>query len=528
MLLKKICCCLSLVMSAAFAQNNLNEAAPAAPAAEPTAPVAEAPKADENTSTVSVFVKNPEEIKALQEDLKNLQTMAGGSNPEIDSLMQKANRIAEMNARCASISLTETLDSTCGHFYEVELPAFENKFMELTGEVRLGSMRMATTLEERTRQLASCSEALTSIVVSRDQLLRLRGNIYLEPINFDGDFDAEYNFTLSYDPARLEQQQRLANLWIEKCGPIVLRQSGNEFAPMFIATLKVKNDSLKKGGSNVKFMMNKKDLKLRIDMRRPMNGAYYMNGIRMFEKTLDASNTQSLLHFDIKNKKALLTLPKDSVIENFIGRKEFTKFKKTEMIGRWMWDADKLPEAVPQATPSEEAEAIAKGDEAEAMTKEDSLAYQKGLEELAQAEAAAKAEEEQRREAAIKAKKEELAKKAAEEQAVRDEQAKLAAEQAAAVADVPPSDKPVVRIIPLIASGVVLIGGSVMAVLFDSKAKKEVDDYKSFVESNPDPDYEAKRFDEHKESVKKDQRNRNIGIVGAIVGAVGVGLSFVF
>ncbi|MCQ2096461.1 MAG: cell envelope integrity protein TolA [Fibrobacter sp.] len=519
MFLKKLCCCLAFVSTVAFSQAALNEPAPATPAPAP-APAPQAGPASgnlssENGSTISVFVKSPEEIRALQEDLKSLQTMAGGSNPEIDSLMKRANRIAEMNDRCASISLNDLLDTTCGHFYQVELPAFENKFMELTGEVRLGSMRMATTLEERTRQLASCSEALTSIVISRDQLLSLRGNIYLEPINFEGDFDAEYSYTLSYDPSRLEQQQRLANLWIEKCGSIVLRQSGSEFAPMFIATLKVKNDSLKKNGSNVKFMMDQKNLGLRVDMRRPVNGAYYLNGVRMFEKTLDASGKASHLKFDIKNKKAHLTVPESGVIEAFNGRQAFNKLKKPEMIGRWMWDSEKLPDEV-----------AATQEESESMTAEDSLTYKQGIEELARAEEAAK-NEEKAKVAAEASKKDELERQAAEErQAIKDAQARKAAEDAT-------GGKPVVRIIPVAISGAVLIGGVVVAALFDGKAKKEVDDYEknmSHVASGDDLANvrEKEEYSSHKDNVKKYQTVRNVGIGAAIVGAVGVGLSFVF
>lgn len=504
MFLRKICCSLALVASAALAQVSLNEAAPAtpapaAPAQTPTvdqsaetkgaAPAAkEASKADENGSTISVFVKSPEEIKALQEDLKSLQTMAGGSNPEIEALMKKANRIAEMNNRCASISLNDVLDTTCGHFYEVELPAFENKFMELTGEVRLGSMRMATTLEERTRQLASCSEALTSIVISRDQLLRLRGNIFLEPINFEGDFDAEYNYALSYDPSRIEQQQRLANLWIEKCGPIVLRQSGSEFAPMFIATLKVKNDSLKKAGSNVKFMMDKNNLGLRVDMRRPVNGAYYLNGVRMFEKTLDASGKSSHLRFDIKGKKAKLTIPEDGVIEAFNGRQAFTKLKKPEMIGRWMWDDAKLPDA---------PEEIAEHDDSEKMTKEDSLTYKQGIEELARAEEAAK----------------------------KEEQAKDAAAAATTNAG---DSKSGIRWVPLGISAAVLVGGTVMAVLFNNKAKSEADDYKKELDAKPDQAAESDSYEKHKDNAKSAQTMRTVGIAAAILGGIGIGLSFAF
>ena len=108
----------------------------------------EAPKpiGTDSSATISVFIKSSEDIRALRDDLKTLQTMAGGSNAGVDSLLKRANYIAEMNDRCASVSINEVLDTTCGHFYEVELPAFENKYMELTGEIRLGSMHMATNL----------------------------------------------------------------------------------------------------------------------------------------------------------------------------------------------------------------------------------------------------------------------------------------------------------------------------------------------------------------------------------------------
>lgn len=467
----------------------------AAPAGEafkeaPLQKPAEVEKKDDNTSTISVFVKNPEEIRALQEDLKNLQTMVGDSNPEVAALLKRANHIAEMNDRCASISLNDLLDTTCARFYEVELPAFENAYMEVTGEVRLGSMRMATTLEERTRQLASCSEALTSIVISREQLLRLRGNVYLEPINFEGDFDAEYIFTLSYDPARVEQQQRLANLWIEKCGPIVLRQSGTEFAPMFIATLKVKNDSLKKTNSNVKFMLNKKNLALRIDMRRPVNGAYYLNGVRLFEKTIDADQKQSNLFFDIKNKKAVLNQPKDAEIQKFHGKEVFKKLKKMEMIGRWAWDTEKLPDEVVHANSQ---------DESEVMTAEDSLTYKQGLAEL---------------ERALAEEREAQASQAANEASAAD-----AAKDAAGGE----GKKRGIRWIPLVISTAVLAGGAAMAYVFNKKAKDELDDYKGEIANGYDGEYES-----HKEVASDNQRLRTIGVAVGIVGAVGVALSFVF
>ena len=411
--------------------------------------------------------------------------MAGDSNPEVAALLKKAHRIAEMNDRCSSISLNELLDTACARFYEVELPTFENEYMELTGEVRLGTMRMATTFDERIRQLASCSDALTSIVKSREQLLRLRGNVYLEPINYEGDFDAEYDFKLSYDSSRVNQQQRLANLWIQKCGGIVLRQSGREFAPMFVATLKVKNDSLKKVGSNVKFVMNKKTLSLRVDMRRPVSGAYYLNGVRLFEKTVAADKSQSNLFFDIKNMKANIVQPKDGVIQTFSGTQVFKKLKKMEMVGRWAWDAEKLPDEAVQANSQ---------DESEKMTAEDSLAYKQGLAELERA--------------------------LSDEQESEADPAKQTSASNAAASAKKDSVEGRFRVhwIPLAIAGAVAVSGGVMAAVFNSKAKSERD--KEPI--NPD------EYNEHLDKIENAQRMRNIGIGLAIGGAIGAAVTFLF
>jgi len=453
-----------------------------APALENSAGVS---ASDGKGTTVSVFVKSPEEIRALQDELRNLQTMAGDSNPEVAALLKKAHRIAEMNDRCSSISLNELLDTACARFYEVELPTFENEYMELTGEVRLGTMRMATTFDERIRQLASCSDALTSIVKSREQLLRLRGNVYLEPINYEGDFDAEYDFKLSYDSSRVNQQQRLANLWIQKCGGIVLRQSGREFAPMFVATLKVKNDSLKKVGSNVKFVMNKKTLSLRVDMRRPVSGAYYLNGVRLFEKTVAADKSQSNLFFDIKNMKANIVQPKDGVIQTFSGTQIFKKLKKMEMVGRWAWDAEKLPDEAVQANSQ---------DESEKMTAEDSLAYKQGLAELERA--------------------------LSDEQESEADPAKQTSASNAAASAKKDSVEGRFRVhwIPLAIAGAVAVGGGVMAAVFNSKAKSERD--KEPI--NPD------EYNEHLDKIESAQTMRNVGIGLAIGGAVGAAVTFLF
>lgn len=82
--------------------------------------------------TVSIFVKDASEFQAIQNDLQQLKAGIGSDNPEVDSLIVRANRIAKMNELCSMISINDVLDEACGHFYAVELPEFESRYMEVT------------------------------------------------------------------------------------------------------------------------------------------------------------------------------------------------------------------------------------------------------------------------------------------------------------------------------------------------------------------------------------------------------------
>ena len=117
-------------------------------------------------SDVTVVVKSQEELENIKNELEQLQTQfVKGDHDGFDALMKQASDIYEMNDRCSTISLTEMIDQSCVTFYQVNLPAFEEKYMEVTGELRLNSVKMARDLEARKNQLAACSEALFSILV---------------------------------------------------------------------------------------------------------------------------------------------------------------------------------------------------------------------------------------------------------------------------------------------------------------------------------------------------------------------------
>lgn len=184
------------------------------------------------SQTTSIFVKDPAELENLQQNLENLKTELGESNPQVDDLLNRASKIAEMNNRCSMISINDVLDDECSHFYSVDLPEFEDMYMEVTGEVRLNSVKMGNTLAERTEQIQVCASALGGILVPRERLLKLDGKVDLEPLDLAGAFDATYDFTLYFDPSRLKQQKTLVERWMEKCGDVVIRKAGDEFAPL--------------------------------------------------------------------------------------------------------------------------------------------------------------------------------------------------------------------------------------------------------------------------------------------------------
>jgi len=204
------------------------------------------------SQTLSVFVKDPAELQNLQKNLETIKAEMGADNPQLDDLLTRANRIAEMNDRCSMISINDVLDEECGRFYSIDLPEFEDQYMELTGEIRLNAVKTGNTLAERTEQIQLCANALSGILVPKDRLLRLDGNVDLEPLDLAGAFDATYDFTLFYDVNRTKQQQNLMERWVDKCGEVVVRKAHDEFAPLFVDRISAINDSLANNNGNIK------------------------------------------------------------------------------------------------------------------------------------------------------------------------------------------------------------------------------------------------------------------------------------
>ena len=292
--------------------------------------------------TVSIFVKDASEFQALQADLQQLQAGIGNDNPELNALIEKANRIALMNDRCGMISINEVLDEECGHFYAVELPDFEARYMEVTGELRLGVMTMANNLEQRTQQIDACTDAFSRIIASKENLLKIEGNVDLEPLSHFGAFDASYDFKLIYDERRMDQQKRFVELWMGKCGEIVLRKSGDEFAPLFVEAVNRMNDSLLNTKTNLKVVLDSSDVSFYLDLNRPIAGSYFLSGAQLFKvERIPSGRENAHLLVNMKDKSVILPRGLDGEMQSYKGRVEFEK-ASDDLVGRWIWNRDSV------------------------------------------------------------------------------------------------------------------------------------------------------------------------------------------
>ena len=414
--------------------------------------------------TVSIFVKDASEFQAIQNDLQQLKAGIGSDNPEVDSLIARANRIAKMNDRCSMVSINDVLDEECGHFYAVDLPEFEARYMEVTGELRLGLVTMANDLEQRTQQIDACTDAFSRIVASKENLLKIEGGVDLEPLSHAGAFDASYNFKLTYDERRMDQQKHFTELWLSKCGDIVLRKSGDEFAPLFVQALDHMNDSLLNTKTNLKVVLDSSDLSLYLDLNRPVAGAYYLSGVELFNVSqIPTGRENAHLLVNMKDKSVNFPKGRDGEMATYKGRVEFEK-ASDDLVGRWIWGRDSLAiKAMPKVA-AKTVSSVATGPAAEPAPADPQVGdkVDNGLPE---------------------------AKKSSS-----------------------------TRWVFIGISAATLIAGTTIAAVYNSKAKTE---------SEKKPATQAE-FNQRHDDIGKYQKLRTAGIGIAIVGGIGLGLSFAF
>ena len=370
------------------------EAAPAAaPAAEQAAPVAEqpaAPAAEQpavaeqggETKTASIFVQDPAIFHQRQADLEKLKGSLQNVNEGLDSLLADASHIEKMNDQCAAVSINDVMGDECWTFYQVELPAFEEKYMQVTGEVRLGHMETARGLEDRKLQINACVDALYSFAASKDQFLNLKGGVYLEPLA--KGFEAHYDFTLQYEPNHRKNALAIAQKWGETCREMVVRQDGEGFAPYFIERLERLNKDLARDGSLAVYKVDTAAAPtVYMDIAKPVRSAYYLNGVKLFHSRIAAGPVEES-NIRIKFENGAAKVEGAEVVvqhgnpQQFKGAVQFAE-KAATMNGRWIWENQGNTEGV-DFGPVYDADSLATA-QAEQKAAEQKAAEEKAAEE---------------------------------------------------------------------------------------------------------------------------------------------------
>ena len=293
------------------------------------------------SQSASIFVQDPAIFHQRQAELEKLKQSVEGKNEGLDSLLVDASRIAKMNDQCAAISINDVMGEECWTFYRVELPAFEEKYMKVTGEVRLGHMETARGLEDRKLQIDACVEALFSFAQSKDQFLNLDGGVYLEPLS--KGFQANYDFTLQYEPNHRKHAFEIAQKWGETCREMVVRKDGKGFAPFFLERLEKLNADLAGNGSLAVYKTDTSAAPtLFMDISKPVRSAYYLNGVKLFHSRISAGPVgESPVRICFESGSVKVdgepVVMKRGNPQKFEGSVNYPQ-KETSLNGRWIWE----------------------------------------------------------------------------------------------------------------------------------------------------------------------------------------------
>lgn len=285
---------------------------------------------------ITIFTRDDSDIEALRNELKDIQN-SGYQSYELNALLDESNKIAEMNHKCGTISLSDIQDPECSQFYTVDLPSFEEKYLKLTGEARLNAITVETELDKREKQIQACTDALRSIALPKDQFISLHGRFEVEPLP-DNQFDVTYTYNMEWNEERIETIQENAALWLDKCKQIIFRQNSSELAPLFVSDLAKLNQSFKEEKRNVKIELTD-DGDLFLSNQFVLKGVYKFNGSNLFfynEKW--TSPQKSILRIGLEKNSIESPAQDDRNYFNQInGRQKFSQRPKNGIVGTWSW-----------------------------------------------------------------------------------------------------------------------------------------------------------------------------------------------
>ena len=277
--------------------------------------------------------ENMGEKISLLKNLRETSSFSASQEKEFNDLWAQANTVANMNNRCGSILLNDIPDEACQHFYEVELPAFEAKFFELTGEFKLNAVKASNALSDKRAMIEACAAAISPEAYQVSNIMTIMGEISPEPLD-DGMAMIKYNLALAINRAKREAIESQLTQWYEACARGIMSQG--DFSPLFVQRIK-KQRSL--SGNYIDILGDK----IVVVQAKQERFSYYVNDRFLFGKSILAG--AKLLSIDKAGKIRFINT-------SGIGWKDYAIFNEKEIQkkgfnGRMLW-GDRI---APQRTP---------------------------------------------------------------------------------------------------------------------------------------------------------------------------------
>ncbi len=301
----------------------------------------------------------------VKADLQSLKGANDGS-VSLDSLLDDANVLSQMYDKCASISITDVLDTTCEHFYSVRLPEFEKRYSEISGEIRIGKIQLENVLQDRIARINACAEALKVFFLPVEYLFETKAEIAdVIPLNADGSkFKVNYDISVRVRREAEKWMENTVERWQQECDSAVTDKYEKHFIPMFVERIKAINEEMRKNGSVVNLSYDwdftcrtcdtkKEELKFELRHRskkwttRTLLLGWYLNGKSIVRWMVGESSENGYLQDfllmeyrgDSYGNKIRAEVNRAGIKGHRKGVAEFTgEFPRMGLKGRWAWD----------------------------------------------------------------------------------------------------------------------------------------------------------------------------------------------
>lgn len=224
------------------------------------------------------------ELKVRQQQLKSLMgrsSLSAQERERLQDLMNQAAKIAEMNDRCGTISLTELLDEECVTYYESAIPKFELDYFKLTGEIQMNSFRFSKAMNDKRAMIDACYEGLPLSLFYPSAWLEVDGTALSEPL--EKGFELAYDLTLK--PTKYGYTMSVNGViseWHETCSSFIYSNTDSrKLAPLFVSKFDHSEENASDENGGLYFRLQDKNIQ--VVSKTGVQGVYRINDEDVFE-----------------------------------------------------------------------------------------------------------------------------------------------------------------------------------------------------------------------------------------------------